>query len=234
MAVAYNPKIVTDGLSFFIDPANPKSYPGSGTTINKLVNISPTATASMVNGVTYSTDNKGIMTFNGTTQYIRSDDRNLGAGLYPFSSGGWFRTEKSDGTSQALVINLNIGSSSVYWALFIANSGILSISRRNTTAYTDASTYTPVIGEWFYAHANFPSTTTAEIYVNGELDTAFTGLTAVTSSTGANDVLIGLLRISSPTWYLDGSCGPVMIYSKSLTAAEVKQNYLATKGRYGL
>ena len=32
MGIAYNPKIVTDGLVLCLDAANPKSYPGSGTT----------------------------------------------------------------------------------------------------------------------------------------------------------------------------------------------------------
>jgi hypothetical protein len=36
MAIAYSPKIVTNGLRFAIDAANPRSYPGSGTTIYDL------------------------------------------------------------------------------------------------------------------------------------------------------------------------------------------------------
>ncbi len=32
MAVGYNPSIVSDGLVYFIDPANKRSYSGSGLT----------------------------------------------------------------------------------------------------------------------------------------------------------------------------------------------------------
>jgi hypothetical protein len=32
MAFNYSPKIVTDGLVLYLDAANPRSYPGTGTT----------------------------------------------------------------------------------------------------------------------------------------------------------------------------------------------------------
>jgi hypothetical protein len=32
MGIAYNPRTITDGLVLCLDAANPKSYPGSGTT----------------------------------------------------------------------------------------------------------------------------------------------------------------------------------------------------------
>ena len=32
MGIQYNPKVVTDGLVFYVDAANKRSYPGTGTT----------------------------------------------------------------------------------------------------------------------------------------------------------------------------------------------------------
>ena len=37
MATEYNPKIVTDNLLLYVDAANTKSYPGSGTTWTDLI-----------------------------------------------------------------------------------------------------------------------------------------------------------------------------------------------------
>ena len=37
MGLDHSPLIVTDGLSFFMDAANLRSYPGSGTSSNALV-----------------------------------------------------------------------------------------------------------------------------------------------------------------------------------------------------
>ena len=50
MGVSYSPKIVTDGLTFCIDPANPRSYvSGSSDTFN-MVNLTQSGS---INGVTY-------------------------------------------------------------------------------------------------------------------------------------------------------------------------------------
>ena len=37
MTLNHSPQIVTDGLVFYLDPANSKSYPGTGTSKNNLI-----------------------------------------------------------------------------------------------------------------------------------------------------------------------------------------------------
>ena len=68
MAFRYSPKIITDGLHFSIDPANHKSYPGSGTSVSDLVarNTSPT----LENGAGYSSINGGVFSFDGVDDFI--------------------------------------------------------------------------------------------------------------------------------------------------------------------
>ena len=39
MGTSYSPNIVKDGLVFQVDAANPRSYPGSGTTYSNLKNL---------------------------------------------------------------------------------------------------------------------------------------------------------------------------------------------------
>ena len=53
----YGPRIVTDGLQLYLDAANVKSYPGSGTDWRDLSGNSNTS--SLVNGPTYSSDDGG-------------------------------------------------------------------------------------------------------------------------------------------------------------------------------
>jgi hypothetical protein len=57
MGIAYNPRTITDGLVLCLDAANPKSYPGSGTTWTDLSGNGNNGT--LVNGVGYSGDNLG-------------------------------------------------------------------------------------------------------------------------------------------------------------------------------
>ena len=75
MAIEYNnPKIVTDGLIHYYDAANPKSYPGSGTTWYDLVG---NKNGTLKNGATFSTDNQGVIVLDGVNDYIEILDMDL-------------------------------------------------------------------------------------------------------------------------------------------------------------
>lgn len=70
MSFFHSPNIVTNGLVLAWDAANPKSYPGSGTTIYDLSGNGNNGT--LYNGVGFSTNYKGVLTFDGTNDYIYS------------------------------------------------------------------------------------------------------------------------------------------------------------------
>ena len=78
MAFFNSPNIVTTGLVLAWDAANPKSYPGSGTTIYDLSGNGNHGTLN--NGVGFSTNYKGILTFDGTNDYVKSTSVN-GTGI---------------------------------------------------------------------------------------------------------------------------------------------------------
>ena len=63
----HGPRIVRDGLVLCLDAANPKSYPGSGTTWYDLSGNGNHGT--LTNGPTYSSDNKGSIVFDGSDDY---------------------------------------------------------------------------------------------------------------------------------------------------------------------
>ena len=63
MGTSYNPHIVSDGLVLCLDAANPRSYPGSGTSWYDLSGNGNNGT--LVNGVGYSSDNAGSLVFDG-------------------------------------------------------------------------------------------------------------------------------------------------------------------------
>jgi hypothetical protein len=64
----YGPRIVTDNLVLCLDAANPKSYSGSGTAWTDLRRNGNDAV--LYNGPTYSTENKGVITTDGTDDNI--------------------------------------------------------------------------------------------------------------------------------------------------------------------
>ena len=67
MGIAYNPSIVRDGLVLYLDAANPKSYPGSGTTWTDLSGNGNTHT--VTGSPTYSS---GKFTLNGSNGFVKS------------------------------------------------------------------------------------------------------------------------------------------------------------------
>ena len=68
MATNYNPTIVTDGLKVCFDAANPKSYPGSGTTWYDLSGNDNHGT--LLNEPSFSSDKGGCFTLDGTNDRI--------------------------------------------------------------------------------------------------------------------------------------------------------------------
>jgi hypothetical protein len=58
----HGPEVVTSGLVFYFDAANPKSYSGSGSTA---YDISGNGAVGTLSNVSWSSANSGYMTFNG-------------------------------------------------------------------------------------------------------------------------------------------------------------------------
>lgn len=67
MSLIHSPQIVMDGLVLYVDPANPKSYAGTGTS---LLDLSGSENNGTISGATFSGDNLGYFSFNGTSDYV--------------------------------------------------------------------------------------------------------------------------------------------------------------------
>jgi hypothetical protein len=71
MGLGHSPKIVTSGLVLYLDAANPKSYPGSGTNI---VDVSKNNnTISLTNGTSFNNNLNGFFSFDGVNDYINTN-----------------------------------------------------------------------------------------------------------------------------------------------------------------
>jgi len=84
--------------------------------------------------------------------------------------------------------------------------------------------------DWFMG-AVVADSGTAKMYVNGELDSTF----SYTQSSGSNpdgNFKIGNWQHSSDYWW-NGQVATCMIWSAALTAKEIKDIYIAQKGRFG-
>jgi hypothetical protein len=236
MGFNYSPKIVTDGLVMYLDAANSKSYPGSGTTWSDLSRGGNNGT--LVNGPTFSSGNGGNLTFNGTNQYVSTPIQNLsrpctfstwvnfnnltgfqtifGQDTSTAISRGRFYFQKAGGTTEGLILNV------VNFSIVLSNNTIVVVNAINPV----------VINQW-YNYSAVLTTTTLSLYENGILqNTVSDSNTFLTPNTTI--VLNAGYFSNAIADYVNGKSSSFLIYNRSLTTTEVLQNYNATKTRFGL
>ena len=100
MGIAYNPRVVTDGLVLCLDAGNVKSYPGSGTTWTDLSGKGNTGT--LTNGPTYSSANGGSIVFDGVDDRVSGTSFNTGQN---FTINAWIYPTLLGTTRRAIVAN---------------------------------------------------------------------------------------------------------------------------------
>ncbi len=233
MALAHSPRIVRDSLAFYLDAANTKSYPGSGTTWTDISGKGNDGT--LTNGPTFSSDNGGCIVFDGSNDHIgmlgTATDLGINDTSSSFSFSVWFKTgttsekymfDNFDGSTQDISCRLDGGELELY--LRGSSGGIVNAVRYGS--YT--------LNAWNNAVYNFDSSTSPDIftaYVNGINTGTSTSHFSGNFESGSN-FRIGMRPAGGGQF--SGRIACAMLYNKSLTEAEVKQNYNALKGRFGL
>jgi hypothetical protein len=225
MGLNYNPTIVPDGLVMYLDPANSRSYSGSGNTWYDLSGNSLNAT--LVNSPSYTTSNIGTFVLDGRSNYFTLPNNSI-LSLSEFTISIWVKTLQLN-ADQYLVdtsSNLNYGygysfrirsnNTIRFWA-YDANTLL------DTTATVNSNTWYNIV----VSYSNFSKT--QKIYINGELSAS----NQHTNSFVLADVQY--LRIGNSQvlgGYTKGVVGQTHFYNRELSSSEVLQNYNATKGRY--
>ena len=228
MGTSYSPNIVEDGLVFLSDPANPRSYPGSGTVINSLVS---TLTSS-IQSATFENINNGVFDVDGTDAYLQlphyvPDSENVTFGI-------WAKSDVSiDSFKQLWGASTSGGGTD--WGISGQSDGTIQFRMRTPSPiHTDVkTTSTPSINEWFYFVGTWDASN-LRVYYNGIEENSASATTYVDggryiTSIGAYVWFQGFLKIQ---YEWDGQIGPYHIYNRGLSSQEVKQNYNALKSRF--
>jgi hypothetical protein len=244
MGLHRGPTIVTDGLVLYLDAANPKSYPKSGTIWNDLSGNGNNGT--LINGPTFNSENFGFIRCDGIDDFIEViDNPSLDFGSDSFTVEYWFR-KLSNTTSFNDIWGVNkwntgnVGGTNE-WVLGIGNgttgfgNNISFAIESNTTRFsTGTSNILLQINQW-YQLIGQRSGDTLRTYLNSQLIQSVhpVGLTSLTSvnNVGRN---IRVNNSNVNALYTNADNSIIRIYRKPLTLAEILQNYNATKGRFNL
>lgn len=229
MSLSHHPNIVRNGLVAYFDAANGKSYPTAGTVWTDLTKgkNNQTLTGSPI----YSSSNGGIMTFNGTTAYT------IGTRPTSLVTGGqisislwakWTTVGTTTSTIQALVDNNHaLSQGFVIQDRPDLSKKLTFFIGRNSTGLQS----TGIVGDglWHYI-ACTNDTSVSNLYIDGILNNSLSEVGGLINL--QTNVSIG--KYQGGTRYLNGSIANALFYNRALTAAEVLQNYNASKGRFSL
>ena len=246
MAVTYqNNGVVRDGLVFYADPSNQRSWTGpDSSTVNSLVkNI----TGSIAN------DTSGSFGVNTSFEFDGTDDH-IDTGFVPkdniavnFTISVWANFNSVSNTAVSALFGTSYFASPYSFFDFGINRVSLTYyyyywlggGSNRPTSTTDYTISNFSLNTWQQFIVTYDGND-LKLYKDSSLehtvssvtitdlpphDTGFSG----TSYMGAtHDSRPG----SNPKQLINGEIGPTQIYNKALTQAEIKQNYNALKGRF--
>ena len=242
MATDYgNKSIVTDGLHYAMDPANKQSYTaGSSAGVSSIAG--PVTTGTLGASNTFSSDNGGILNFDGGSDYIQvaSDGSTTGFNSQTYTICS-FSNYNGSGYGPLWSFDYTEHSTPFY-AQHIrynsANSMLWSYGAHGSGAATSA-TISNMHNMWnFFAFVRDFSNNTAKIYYKGPAK-SYTVPTEVASNTNtysattfySQEVWIGTVNWGTR---LTGKLGPQLFYTKALSQAEITQVFNAYRERFGL
>ena len=212
--------IVQQGLMLHLDAENPSSYAGAGTV---WYDVSGNGYNAGMNNITPS----NWVTYNGVKAFETNDtnNQNFTVGSFPFPQSG--RTYE---------IWINSKSFSLGWQTWFDDGGgervLFGTSTNTMYVYPSVEVSANLVaGQWYQLLYTMVggSGTAVVVYKDGQAIGSGTYGYVINSGTGTLFILgDGGSEITSCY------CSTVRVYNRVLSAAEVLQNYNATKGKFGL
>jgi len=231
MGLAHSPAVIVDGLVFYLDPNNTKSYAGYGNTVYNLINSSIGGTfVGFTTNPIDNTENKSIY-FDGSNDFIQFANA-IPDTLQSFTVETVIKTTATN-KKQALISTY---ASNLGWGLEILDNSLSN--KFNFFGFTSAgivtgiqSGFSVLTNEIYHVTGVFKASNSWDIYINGVLNNSIpTAFTSISKSASAN------LRLGddpdAQSVNFQGNMLLSKIYNRALSASEILQNYNATKKKY--
>lgn len=242
MSFHYSPKIITEGLVLYMDAANTRSYPGTGTTWSDLSRSENTGT--LINGPTFNSGNGGSIVFDGTNDLVEATGIE---NIISFSISVWFKMTGPGNTGGFI--------NTYYNSLF----GINSVTNPTTRRILVSTSTNPSIAEgrilvqmggsnYFSDNASVGITTTnawnnvvytftpntARLYINSIAQISQSNSSVTFPFISDSKLYVGAYSNPIVAYAMLGNIAQTQIYNRVLSATEILQNYNATRARFGI
>ena len=219
-----NSPIVLNGLVLWLDAGVSDSYPAGGTAWKDLAGSN---NGTLVNGPTFSSANRGMIQFNGSSQYATSIFANTSFTQLTFIAFFYRITTGSSGAG--IVFNRGGGGNTTGMNICFPNSNTLGYHWNDDGGtYNYDSGLSIPLNAWSYCALSVNSAS-ALFCVN---NTFVNRIYSHASTSIGGGLQIGADPAAGR--YYQSNFALAFIYNRALSQAEITQNYNATKGRFGL
>lgn len=244
MSIKGGPNIVTENLVLHLDAADKNSYSGSG---NDWYDLSGNGNnGTLVNGPTYSSNNVGGIVLDGVNDYISiAENSSMKPTTLTAEMTLKINSTVNSGTGaiynfQYILFRQNSRTSNfegygIAYNELTENFSIFATPSNGTPQYATLSqNNTSPINSINYISAVFDTTSMA-IYINGILHSSgVKGTNIDYNNTHTLKIGRSVPIGSSFDSAANATVYSTRMYDRALSNSEILQNYLATKGRFGL
>jgi hypothetical protein len=226
--------LVTNGLVLALDAGRTLSYPGSGTTWSDLSGLGNNGT--LVNGVGYSGDNLGSLSFDGVDDRVNfSYNSSYNIGGLNLTISSWIRsTALANSLHGAGILVRESGANDGLYELLLlqTNSKNYSFFRMNGIGSYSPNIF-PIELNQIYNIVCVYDNGTMRIYVNG-IEEGSGNIRNINITTNATRTITLGRRFTTSDATFSGNIYQTSIYNRALTASEIQQNFIATRSRFGI
>jgi hypothetical protein len=229
MGLYHSPRVVTDGLVLCLDAANSKSYPGSG---NTWFDLSGGGRNGTIKGTTTFNQNTiDLGSSANITNYILLPNSVL-SGITDFTISMWVNaTSITSGNLNTIFHATNTGGNNFSIEWYSTYIQTLFVSTYSTFNYTFAN------NTWYNFVFYRTGGTTMGLFLNGVSQGTQACPSTTLTITGA--IVMGQEQDAVEGGFQSSQCFPgkysnVTFYNRSLSSAEIIQNFNALRGRFGL
>ena len=222
MSLSHSPSIVTNGLVLCLDAANTESYPRTGSAWTDLSNNGNNAT--LINGPSFSSDNRGVLSFNGSNQNAQiANNAAISLVNSSFTLSIWIN----------FIQGININTDTSFIHKWNGNGYTLQIFQGALTTVLNGSvlkgTTLLTSNVWYNCVATYDRAFLT-LYLNGRLENTKAETSSANNSN--NNLVFG--GRSDSVQNTNCLIPAIQIYNRALTLQEVLQNYNANRSRFGL
>lgn len=224
MAFRHSPTVTKNGLVFYLDAANPKSYTSGSTS---WLDLTSPNSGSLIYGPTFGTSNMGTILFPYGTYIYTNRNINFTQGtiscwIKPMQTNNNFFVYTSSDPSTAYSHQLGIKSNNKL-NVYIYDGSIKQFEASSSLS----------LNTWYNLVFYWNDYNSFGTYVNG----TFQGSMAINQAwKGGAIFLIASYcgTANNANGWFSGSIANFSIYDRLLSTSEILNNYDAMKGRFGL